>query len=228
MVQDGLAAFEPSYVDELATILEWSFEYIQRDGSGKNTSEWLRDSHGGSVYLRLSTRPIHQLKRNLSPEQRTAIIEGGYWVFEPETNTELALIYSGAVVQEVTEAFELIREDLPGAGLLAVTSSDRLNAGWQAAKRSRHHGGPRTVSLVEKLLEPLAENATLVTILDGHPATLSWLGGVRGHCVESLGVEHFGQSGSIDDLYRHYGLDTQTIIDACASAYLNALGYHDH
>ena len=138
------------------------------------------------------------------------------------------MIYSGAVVQEVTEAFELIREDLPGAGLLAVTSSDRLNAGWQAAKRSRHHGGPRTVSLVEKLLEPLAENATLVTILDGHPATLSWLGGVRGHCVESLGVEHFGQSGSIDDLYRHYGLDTQTIIDACASAYLNALGYHDH
>ena len=138
------------------------------------------------------------------------------------------MIFSGADVQEVTEAFELIREDLPGAGLLAVTSTDRLNAGWQAAKRSRHHGGPKTVSLVEKLLEPLAENATLVTILDGHPATLSWLGGVRGHCVESLGVEHFGQSGSIDDLYRHYGLDTQTIIDACASAYLNALGYHDH
>ncbi len=81
---------------------------------------------------------------------------------------------------------------------------------------------------MEKLLEPLAENATLVTILDGHPATLSWLGGVRGHCVESLGVEHFGQSGSIDDLYRHYGLDTQTIIEACASAYLNTLGYHDH
>ena len=227
MVQDGLAAFEPSYVDELATIMEWSFEYIQRDGSGENTSEWLRDSHGGSVYLRLSTRPIHQLKRNLSPEQRTAIIEGGYWVFEPETGAKMALIYSGAVVQEVAEAFELIREDLPGTGLLAVTSSDRLNAGWQAAKRSRHHGGFRTVSLVEKLLEPLAKNATLVTILDGHPATLSWLGGVRGHCVESLGVEHFGQSGSIDDLYRHYGLDTQTIIDACASAYLNALGYYE-
>ena len=228
MVQDGLASFEPSYVDELATILEWSFEYIQRDGSGKNTSEWLRDSHGGSVYLRLSTRPIHQLKRNLSPKQSTGIIEGGYWVFEPEKNSELALIYSGAVVKEVTEAFELIREDLPGAGLLAVTSSDRLNAGWQAAKRSRHHGRSRTVSLVEKLLEPLAENATLITILDGHPATLSWLGGVRGHCVESLGVEHFGQSGSIDDLYRHYGLDTKTIIDACASAYLNTLGYHEH
>ena len=62
-------------------------------------------------------------------------------------------------------------------------------------------------------LEPIAKNGTLVTILDGHPATLSWLGGVRGHYVESLGVEHFGQSGSIDDLYQHYGLDTKTIIE---------------
>jgi pyruvate dehydrogenase E1 component len=227
LAQDGLAAFEPSYVDELTAIMEWSFEYIQRDGSGESTSEWLRDSQGGSVYLRLSTRPIHQLERNLSFEQRTAIIEGGYWVFEPETGAELALVYSGAVVQEVMEAFQLIRKDIPGAGLLAVTSSDRLNAGWLAAKRSRHHGGPRTVSLVEKLLEPIAKNGTLVTILDGHPATLSWLGGVRGHYVESLGVEHFGQSGSIDDLYQHYGLDTKTIIDACTSAYLNTLGYCD-
>ena len=227
LAQDGLAAFEPSYVDELTAIMEWSFEYIQRDGSGESTSEWLRDSQGGSVYLRLSTRPIHQLERNLSFEERTAIIEGGYWVFEPETGAELALVYSGAVVQEVMEAFELIRRDIPGAGLLAVTSSDRLNAGWLAAKRSRHHGGPRTVSLVEKLLEPIAKNGTLVTILDGHPSTLSWLGGVRGHYVESLGVEHFGQSGSIDDLYRHYGLDTKTIIDACTSAYLNTLGYCD-
>jgi len=225
MALDGLAAFEPSYVDELATILEWSFEYIQRDSSGDSTSEWLRDSKGGSVYLRLSTRPVKQLDRTLSQEEKIEVIEGGYWVSRPDAGSELALVYCGAVVQEVSEAYKLIREDMPGAGLLAITSPDRLNAGWQAAKRSRHQGGMRTVSLIEKLLEPLSENATLVTILDGHPATLSWLGGVRGQRVESLGVEHFGQSGSIDDLYRHYGLDTQTILDACASACLNSLGY---
>jgi len=46
-------------------------------------------------------------------------------------------------------------------------------------------------------------------------ATLSWLGGVRGHRVESLGVEHFGQSGNLPDLYRHYGLDTESIVAAC-------------
>jgi pyruvate dehydrogenase E1 component len=54
----------------------------------------------------------------------------------------------------------------------------------------------------------------LVTVLDGHPATLAWLGAVRGHRVRALGVEHFGQAGSIADLYRHYGIDTNAIVAA--------------
>jgi pyruvate dehydrogenase complex dehydrogenase (E1) component len=44
-------------------------------------------------------------------------------------------------------------------------------------------------------------------VLDGHPATLSWLGAADGHRVRPLGVEHFGQTGAIEDLYRHYGID---------------------
>ena len=40
---------------------------------------------------------------------------------------------------------------------------------------------------------------------------------VRGHRVEALGVEHFGQSGTIDDLYRHYRLDADAILDAAES-----------
>jgi pyruvate dehydrogenase E1 component len=53
-----------------------------------------------------------------------------------------------------------------------------------------------------------------VTVLDGHPATLAWLGSVGGHRVRSLGVEHFGQTGSIPDLYRHYGIDVAAIVAA--------------
>jgi len=105
---------------------------------------------------------------------------------------------------------------VPGAGLLAVTSADRLNAGWQAAGRAGRQGQSR----IESLLEPMAADAALVTVTDGHPATLSWIGAVRGHRVQSLGVEHFGQSGNITDLYRHYGLDVDTILNACASALL--------
>jgi pyruvate dehydrogenase E1 component len=51
-------------------------------------------------------------------------------------------------------------------------------------------------------------------VLDGHPATLAWLGSVQGHRVRSLGVEHFGQTGSIPDLYRHYGIDAAAIVAA--------------
>src|SRR3546814_15806639 len=64
LAQDGLASFEPAFVDELSTILAWSFDYLQRDGEGRPTGPWLRDEKGGSVYLRLSTRPLEQPQRD--------------------------------------------------------------------------------------------------------------------------------------------------------------------
>ena len=57
-------------------------------------------------------------------------------------------------------------------------------------------------------------------MLDGHPAALSWLAAVRGHRVAPLGVEAFGQSGDVPDLYRHYRLDTDAILDAAAQVSL--------
>jgi pyruvate dehydrogenase E1 component len=54
----------------------------------------------------------------------------------------------------------------------------------------------------------------MVTVIDGHPATLAWLGAVGGHRVRALGVEHFGQTGSLGELYRHYGIDADAIIAA--------------
>src|SRR4051812_26070425 len=99
--------------------------------------------------------------------------------------------------------------------LLAITSADRLHAGWTAARKIRRdHRGSKHASHIEKLLAPLPRDCGIVTVLDGHPASLSWLGGVRGHRLEALGVEHFGQTGSIDDLYRHHDIDANAIIDA--------------
>ena len=213
MAQDGLAAFEPAFVDELAVIMRWAFDYIQRDGSGEATSAWLRDALGGSVYLRLSSRPLKQPKRTLTSAEEQAIVDGGYWLREPAPGASLAIVYSGVVAQETIAAHQELASEFPGAGLLAVTSADRLNAGWQASHRAIEQTSAG--SWIETLLEPLAEDAKLVTVIDGHPATLSWLGGVRGHRVESLGVEHFGQSGNLPDLYRHYGLDTESILAAC-------------
>ncbi len=220
MAQDGLAAFEPAFVDELSAIMAWAFDYLQRDGSGRAPSDWLRDREGGSVYLRLSTRTIDQPERRLDDALREAVIAGGYWLVPPDPAAELAIVYSGALAPEAIEAHRLILEDVPGAGLLAVTSADRLNAGWHAAERSRQGGEARARAHVEDLLARLSPETALVTLVDGHPATLSWLGAVAGHRVQALGVEHFGQSGDVPDLYQHYRIDADAVLDACAAALL--------
>jgi pyruvate dehydrogenase E1 component len=139
------------------------------------------------------------------------LIEGAYWEVEPEPGADLAVVYTGVVAGEAREAFDLMLEDVPGAGLLAVPSPDRLHRGWSA-------GLDGSGSHVERLLAPLAPHAALVTVIDGPPATLSWLGGVRGHRVRALGLERFGQSGDVPDLYRAYGLDAEAILDAAAAA----------
>jgi len=218
MAQDGLATFEPAYADELAAIMEWSFDYIQRDGSGESEIEWLRDREGGAVYLRLSTRGLDQPARPFDDSVRRGVIAGGYWMKEPAPGAELAIVYTGAVAPEAHAAWVQIVERVPGTGLLAVTSADRLNAGWSAAGRARQKGQIEARAHIEDLLAPIARQAALVTVIDGHPATLSWIGGVRGQRTESLGVEHFGQSGDLPDLYGNYRIDTGAIIEACTAA----------
>jgi pyruvate dehydrogenase E1 component len=215
MAQDGLAAFEPAYVDELSVILRWAFDYMQRNGEGQPSERtWLRDETGGSVYLRLSTRPVEQMKRDITPALAQDIVDGAYWLRKPGPNAEVIVAFTGAVAPEAIEAVGLMAEDRRDVGLLAVTSADRLNAGWTAASRARERGYGGARSHVERLLADVPIHASLVTVLDGHPATLAWLGAVAGHRTRALGVEHFGQTGTIADLYRHYGIDAQAIIAA--------------
>jgi pyruvate dehydrogenase E1 component len=215
MAQDGLAAFEPAFVDELAVILAFALGYIQKDGDGEvSERNWLRDETGGSIYLRLSTRPVEQIKRTMTPELRQGIVDGAYWLRQPGPNCQVVVAYTGAVAPEAIQAVGLMAEDRRDVGLLAVTSADRLNAGWTAALRARERGLVHARSHIERLFAELPPNCGIVSVLDGHPATLAWLGAVGGHRVRPLGVEHFGQTGSIPDLYRHYGIDADAIIAA--------------
>jgi pyruvate dehydrogenase E1 component len=213
MAQDGLAAFEPAWVDELAAIMEWAFDYMQRDAPEDAERRWHRDEKGGSIYLRLSTRPLEQPARAMPPALRQAIIDGGYWLRAPEPGTALAIVYTGTVAPEAIEAAGLLAEDRR-VGVLAVTSADRLSAGWHAAQRAREHGVRDALAHVERLLAELPRDAAIVTVTDAYPEALSWLGGVVGHRVRALGVEHFGQSGSIPEIYGHYGLDVNAILAA--------------
>jgi pyruvate dehydrogenase E1 component len=215
MSQDGLASFEPAFVDELAVIMRFALDYMQRDGDAVQSERtWLREETGGSVYLRLSTRPVEQIAREMTPELAGDIVDGGYWLRRPGPNAEIVVAYTGAVAPEAIDAVGMMAEDRRDVGLLAVTSADRLNAGWTAAGRARERGLVHARSHAERLLGDLPPNCAIVTVTDGHPAALGWLGSVYGHRTRSLGVEHFGQSGTIADLYRHFGIDANSIATA--------------
>jgi len=213
--QDGLACFEPAYLDELSIIMKWSFDYLQRDGEGNpDERTWLRDETGGSVYLRLSTKPVEQIGQRRNEEFSQGVIDGAYWMREPGPNADIVIAYQGCVAPEAIDAAGRIMCDRRDIGVLAVTSADRLNAGWTAAKRARHRGNPSAVSHVENLLNGLPSHCVIITVIDGHPLTLSWIGSVSGHRTVPLGVEHFGQTGTISDLYHHYSIDSDAIVDA--------------
>ena len=207
-------------------------------GTEPGAGDLLDDGAGGSVYLRLSTRKVDQPERALDAALEHDILAGAYWMRPPADGSSLAIVYTGAVAPEAMEAHVAAVESNPGAGLLAVTSSDRLWRGWAAAQRVRRTGIARTAGIaestgaarsagipesagveshVETLLAPLARDARLVTVIDGHPATLGWLGSVRGHRVDPLGVDRFGQSGSLQDLYREHGISLEAILEACGS-----------
>ncbi|GIX17898.1 MAG: pyruvate dehydrogenase E1 component [Rhodothalassiaceae bacterium] len=205
MAQPGLVAFEPAFADELAVIFRHALRQVADDG-------------GEAVYLRLSTRPVRQPARSLSPAEEEAVLAGGYWRRAPGPDTRLAIAYCGAVAPEAEAAADLLAEDLPDVALLAVTSPDRLFRDWQQRRRRRAED-PATAdgpAHVEDLLAALPPGAGLVTVVDAAPATLSWLGAVDGRPVIPLGVTAFGQSGDIPDLYHRHGLDADAILDAAA------------
>jgi len=145
------------------------------------------------------------------------VIAGAHWVRPPAQDAGIAIAYQGALAGEAEKAFAMLQEDMPEAGLLAITSPDRLYAGWRQAQRARRLG-EKEVSHIETLLAPLAPGAAIVSVLDGHPAAHSWLGAVRGQRVMALGPDHFGQSGDIPSLYKEYEIDAAAILDACAEA----------
>ena len=203
----NLAYFEPAYADELAAIMTWGFDHMQRPD-------------GCSIYLRLSTRPLKQPGRVMTPDLRGDILSGAYWVKRPAPGSDLVLAYCGVTAPEVHAALEAMADDVPGAGVLAITSPDRLYAGFRAAAQARRAGQQDAESFIEKLLAPLSPSAAIVTVHDGHPAALGWLGSVRGHRCQALGVDRFGQAGNIASLFKEYGIDTETVIDAVADLIL--------
>ena len=194
--QPGLLSYEPAFADELALIMNYGFGYMQSDD-------------GGSIYLRLSTRAIDQPLRNINNDLQNDILSGGYWLKKPGPNPELILVYQGVTAHEVIEATGFLGDKFKDIGVLGITSSDCLFHDWKE-KHSSFGKGPKN-SHIEKLFINVPKSTIIITVIDGHPMTLAWLGSVFGHKTIPLGVDRFGQTGNIKELFAEFMIDSESI-----------------
>jgi pyruvate dehydrogenase E1 component len=160
---------------------------------------------GESAYFRLSTRPIDQAL-GPAPDQRELALAGGYPLRRAHGRPRVTLVGTGAVVPEVLEAADVLGE---GVEVLCVTSADLL----LRAFRARAGLGDGSAGLLDELLPP-DRAAPMVTVLDGDPHALAFLAAVNAVPLTPLGVTRFGQSGDLEDVYRHHGIDAETVVGA--------------
>ena len=193
----NLVSYEPAFVDELAVMMRESFNRMLAED-------------GGATYLRLSTRQLDQPTREMTQDLQHDVLAGAYWLMPPGPNCDVVIAAMGALMPEAISAHKVLLEDCPDAGLLAVTSPDQLHKNWLSAEQGVEE------SHLTRLFAEVPRNAGIVTICDAHPATLSWLGASLVREVVPLGVEGFGQSADLPDLYRSLKMDSDAIVDAAA------------
>jgi pyruvate dehydrogenase E1 component len=197
---------------------------------------------GGSSYLRLSTRPVDQspfetLRAEVGDERlRADVLAGGYRLVEGAARVPggpiVHLVGCGAVLPELLQGAALLAGEGVAANVIDVTSVDLLYRSWRSSLvpwRSALDDGPSSdatrrapirsgAAHVDRLFPPSERRAPIVTVHDGAPHTLSWLGAVHGVPVVPLGVDSFGQAGSVSDLFRHFDLDAPAIVNAALMA----------
>jgi pyruvate dehydrogenase E1 component len=224
--QPRCIAWEPAFGQDLEWVLLHALSLLGRDG-------------GSSSYLRLSTRPIEQSLARVPDDpvaretRRRQVLAGGYRLREAPRAPAVTLAAMGAIMPELLAAADELTADGVAVDVLCLTSADLLFRALQARRGlggDRDEGtsvgdrggvrsagsdgdGAACVSILDELF-PESRRAPLVTVLDGHPHALSFLGALSGGEIACLGVHDFGQSGDVQDLYRHFGIDAEEIAGA--------------
>ncbi|HIF05458.1 MAG TPA: pyruvate dehydrogenase [Gemmatimonadetes bacterium] len=200
--QPGCVAWEPAFGQDMEWTLLHALTQLGRDG-------------GSSAYFRLSTRPIDQELAQVPDDaalrevRRQAVLAGGYRLRSAAASPEVTLVGVGAIMPEVCEAADDLERSNVSVDVLCLTSPDLIFRALQARK-----GIAEADHAILDDLFPPDRASPIVTVLDGHPHTLAFLGSIQAVRITSLGVDDFGQSGDIQDLYRHFGIDTDTIVGA--------------
>jgi pyruvate dehydrogenase E1 component len=186
--QPGCVAWEPAFGQDL----EWTLLHALSQ---------LGRPDGTSAYFRLSTRPVDQ---SLHAGTREEVLRGGYRLRAAE-RPALVIAVMGALVPEAIEAADVLAKEAGvSAEVVCVTSADLLFRSFQA-RAGLGEGDPRAID------DLFPHPAPVVTLLDGHPHTLAFLGR---HGIACLGVQAFGQSGDIGELYEHHQIDAESVVGA--------------
>jgi pyruvate dehydrogenase E1 component len=201
--QPRCVAWEPAFGQDLEWTLLYALSLIGRPG-------------GTSSYFRLTTRPVDQALAAVpddDPEarerRRRGALRGGYVLRAAPDTPRVTLVAMGAILPEVLAAADELTADGVPADVVCLTSADLVFRALQA-RQGLIEGDD---AILDEILLP-DRAAPIVAVLDGHPHTLSFLSAVRRVPIASLGVSDFGQSGDVEDLYRHVGIDTDTIVGA--------------
>lgn len=199
--QPGCISYEPAF----AIDVEWTLlSAIGRLGRPDGTSS----------YFRLSTRPVDQTLAAVPADpaarerRRRQVIAGGYVLRRAETAT-VTLVGMGAMMTETLDAADRLAQQGVDADVVCVTSPGLLFSAVQARR-----GLSENPSWILEQLFPAQRSTPMVTVLDGHPHTLAFLTGINGVPGTALGVDKFGQVGSLEDVYQYHGIDTDSIVRA--------------
>ena len=199
--QPGCISYEPAFAIDVEWTLLASIAKLGRPD-------------GTSAYLRLSTRPVDQTLADVPSDpaarerRRKQVVAGGYPLVRRDGAT-VTIAAMGALMPEALDAAARLERIGILADVLCITSPGQL---YRAVQARQGHGDAESW-ILDQLLP--ADRATpMVTVLDGHPHTLAFLATVNRVASTSLGVSNFGQVGSLDEVYKHHHIDTDSIVGA--------------
>ncbi len=199
--QPGCVTYEPAF----AIDVEWTL---------LASLAQLGKPDGTSAYLRLSTRPIDQALAAVPADpaareaRRRQVVAGAYRLRRGE-HPRVTIAAMGAVIPEALAAADRLDAAGVPADVICVTSPGLLFKALLARQ-----GRADAPTWILNQVFPASRATPLVTVLDGHPHSLAFLATINQVPGITLGVTRFGQSGSVSDVYRYHGIDTDSIVRA--------------
>ena len=211
----GLTYAEPCYGSEM--------EWLLLDGLQR-----MQDPDGEALYLRLSTKPVDQrpfaalIAERGEDAVRSDVLAGGFRLREMRSADDQVLLFTcGAMVPETLAAVEILSEEEGvEAGVICVSSPDRLYRGWRASRLAhlRALTASREPSQLERLVTPAERGVPIVSVVDGASHSLAFLGSCLGARAVPLGIDRFGQTGSQPEIYEEYEISPSAIATAALIA----------